>query len=345
MRDLLPDLGKWIERGDAIALASVVSTWGSAPRGVGAYMAINAAGQMIGSVSGGCVEGAVIERAGEVIRSGVAEYLHFGVANETAWDVGLACGGKIDVFVQAVEGEASRKLIHEIEQDHFVSHSSVVKGPVEMLGATLVATEKEILYSSASIKKLETAIWKEASSTTRKAKTIRIDDAGIEIFINPILPSPTLVIIGGVQIAIALAKIAKLMHFRPVLIDPRRAFLNADRFENLGQIVQAWPEKAYLKLALDRNFAIASLTHDPKIDDPALTGALKSNAFYVGALGSKKTQAKRISRLRELGFKERDLERIQGPIGLEIGAANPEEIALAIMGQVVQAYRESAPKM
>ena len=339
MRDLLPKLRTWIEEGQAIALASVVSTWGSAPRSVGAYMAINADGQMIGSVSGGCVEGAVIEKASEVIRTGTAEYLHFGVADDTAWDVGLACGGKIDVFVQPIEAEGINKLIHELEDEHFVSHSSVVKGPENMLGASLVATEKEIIFSSASLASIEADIWKEISGISRKAKTISIAKENIEIFSNPLLPSPTLLIIGGVQIAIALAKMAKMMHFRPILIDPRRTFLNTDRFDNIGKIMQAWPAKAYAELSLTRNFAIASLTHDPKIDDPALIGALKSKAFYIGALGSKKTQGLRINRLREQGISENDLERIHGPIGLNIGANNPEEIALAIMSQVIQAYR------
>ncbi len=339
MRDLLPKLEEWINKGEEIALASVILTWGSAPRGVGSYMAINAAGQMIGSVSGGCVEGAVIQKAVEIIRSGQAENLHFGVADDTAWDVGLACGGNIDVFVQPINKAGTKTLIQEIREDHFVSHSTIIEGPDELLGATFVASDQEILFSSPALEDAKQEILKTIKGLGRTPKRAKLVEKDLGIFVNPILPSPTLVIIGGVQIAMALAKLAQLMHFRPILVDPRRAFLNPERFNDLGEILTLWPAKAYDEIVLGRHTAIASLSHDPKIDDPALMGALDSEAFYIGALGSKKTQARRIKRLESKGVSANQLARIQGPIGLEIGADNPEEIALAIMGQVIQAYR------
>lgn len=339
MRDLLPELGEWLDAGQEVALACVITTWGSAPRRVGSYMAVNTEGQMIGSVSGGCVEGAVMERAKAVIRSGKAEYLHFGVANETAWDVGLACGGEIDIFVQPVEAESIRMLIDYLMKERAISHHFVVAGTDALLGANLLTDKDGIIFLDKRLEGNEDALLAAVKANGNSVGRSKIAGEDLEIFSNPLLPSPTLVIVGGVQIAMALSKIARMLHFRPIIVDPRSAFLNTQRFGEEQEIIQAWPRQAFENIVLNASTALASLTHDPKIDDPALIGALNSEAFYIGALGSKKTQQRRLKRLREKGVSDEALARIQGPIGLDIGADTPEEIALAIAAQIVEAYR------
>lgn len=329
MRDLLPELKNWIAAEQPFALATVVSTWGSAPRRAGSYMAVRKDGAILGSVSGGCVEGAVIEEAQGVITAEEAKLLHFGVADETAWDVGLACGGEIDVFVQPGQRKTLGPLIEGLEESRNMAHVFTLDE-----GKEVVIQDGRIEYAEAG---LQLTNW--VLELSRDAQTLEV--GGQRAFYNPLPPAPELVIVGGVQIAQALVEMAQQVHFRPVLIDPRRAFLNADRFPNVPQeqLIQSWPDKAYEQAPLHASSAVASLTHDPKIDDPALLGALKSEAFYVGALGSRKTHKKRLKRLAEAGASEEQLARIRSPIGVDIAAANPEEIALAIMAQVVGAYR------
>lgn len=343
MRELLPHLELWSTQGERVALATVISTWGSAPRRAGSFMAINEKGDIAGSVSGGCVEGAVIEVANEVIQSGNSQLLHFGVADETAWDVGLACGGEIDVFVQPLEHIAIRALLPPLKADEGLTLGTIIGGPDKLLGKWVITKANEPIFVSEDLATpLQDATLKQVQSheVRNKAERYPLQTAqGAELFVNPIPPSPTLVIVGGVHIAIALAEIARTVHFRTIIVDPRRAFGTPERFAHADRLIQAWPDKAFEELPLSASTALASLSHDPKIDDPALIAALSSPAFYVGALGSSKTQARRIKRMEEKGLDKKDLNRIQGPIGLEIGAQTPEEIALAIMAQVVAAYR------
>src|SRR3972149_356769 len=330
MRELLPDLENWLNAGERVALATVISTWGSAPRRAGSVIAISERGGIAGSVSGGCVEGAVIQAAQEVLETQRPQRLHFGVADETAWDVGLACGGEIDVFVQPVSGKIFEPLISRLREDKASVLSTVITGEENILGSQNLSDEKgKVLASSDGLIALI-----ELSDQPRI-----VAGENIEIFLNPLPASPTLVTIGGVHIAIALSKIARALNFRTIVVDPRRAFGTAERFPEIDKLIQAWPQEAYAQHPLNSSTAVASLSHDPKIDDPALIAALSSNAFYVGALGSKKTQEKRHQRLLEAGLSEAKLARLHAPIGLEIGAAPPEEIALAIMGQGLATFR------
>jgi len=334
MRELLPDLENWINGGERVALATVISTWGSAPRRAGSTMAVNESGGMVGSVSGGCVESAVIQAAQEVIKTQQPQRLHFGVADETAWEVGLACGGEIDIFVQPVHQEIFSSLLSRLKADQGSVLSTIIKGDEQELGSQVLADEKGKTLASTNETKLESEdIW--------KAKHPQIIELGEkkEIFINPLPASPTLVMVGGVHIAIALAQLAHTLNFRTVIIDPRKAFGNEKRFHHVDQLIQAWPQAAFEQAPLTSSTALASLSHDPKIDDPALKAALASPAFFVGALGSMRTQERRRKRLQDAGVAEKDLARLHAPIGLEIGAETPEEIALAIMAQVVAAYR------
>jgi len=327
MRDLLPQLKTWLSSNQPFSLATVVSTWGSGPRKSGAYMAIREDNTILGSVSGGCVEGAVIEEAKKVIQTGKTKRLHFGVPDENAWNVGLACGGEIDVFLQPADPKVLGAIINELEAEEYAAHVFSL-APEAVPQQVALLTNGNVVESDF-----------EELLAEKPHKPRIFDHEGKQFFLNPLPPSPELVIIGGVHVAQALAELAKLMHFQPIIVDPRRAFLNTERFPETERIIQAWPDKAYAEIGLSSSSAVASLSHDPKIDDPALLGALKSEAFYIGALGSRKTHEKRLKRLQEAGASSEDLVRIQSPIGVDIGADNPEEIALAIMAQVIQAYR------
>jgi xanthine dehydrogenase accessory factor len=334
MRDLLPELKEWINANEAFALATVVSTWGSAPRSAGSYMAIRHDGAVLGSVSGGCVEGAVISAATEIIAQQSSELLHFGVADETAWDVGLACGGKIDVFLQSGRNEALITLIEALEEDNQAVHVFDIAN-----GSQAIVGVNGRLFSE---KHFPQMAWEKASTqldrATSSAQIIEIS-SNQRLFYNPLTPTPEIVIIGGGQITQALVEMAITMHFVPIVIDPRRNFISENRFPDQTDLIHAFPKSAFEEHPLQGNSAVASLSHDPKIDDPALAIALSSDAFYVGALGSRKTHQKRIKRLEQAGVSQADLARIQSPIGIEIGATNPEEIALAVISQIVQLYR------
>jgi xanthine dehydrogenase accessory factor len=338
MKEIIVDVDSWLAQGEtAIAQATVLSTWGSAPRKAGAKMAFTAGGAAIsGSVSGGCVEGAVIEAGGEVLSDGRPRLLHFGVADETAWGVGLACGGAIEVFVEWLDvptySMAREWVIGRVPG----AVVTVIDGPEELFGRKLALGPGGATAGSLGAELVESAatLAREARRSTRRQLS-----AEIELFIDVLRPSPTLVIVGGAHIAIALAQLAGIIGYRTELIDPRRAFGSAARFPHVDSLVQAWPDKAFAGAPPGPDTAVVTLSHDPKIDDSALAAALRGDAFYVGALGSRQTNARRRERLAALGFTEAQLARLHAPIGLDIGADNPEEIALAIIAEIVAAYR------
>ena len=344
MRDILKDLERWTKAGQPVAIATVIQTWGSAPRGVGSKMGVNAEGEICGSVSGGCVEGAVVETSLEVLETGVPQLLHFGVADETAWEVGLACGGTIDVFVNPLDRAWFTPLSEALLNEKTVAAVTVIKGTTEQLGCTIVFSQDGKVQGTPGYGLDQTAILmaKEALEAGRPFRqTIPSPGSGEEtdIFIDVVLPSPVLVIVGGTHISITLADLARVMGYRTVIIDPRRSFGNRTRFPNVDELIRSWPDQALSEIGLNRSTAVATLTHDPKLDDPALLTALPSQAFYVGALGSKKTQARRRERLLAAGLSADQVDRLHGPVGLDIRASTPEEIALSIMAEIVAARR------
>ncbi len=338
MRDVIADIDRWRSENKAVALATVVQTWGSSPRAAGAKMALTPPphNDIAGSVSGGCVEGAVYEEGVQALATGRARLLHFGVADETAWEVGLACGGSIDVFVQPLNAHIYQAIHSTLTEQLPFATVTIVAGPPEILGATLLVHDDGQVSGSLGD-------WHDAALDVSRAalqagqsRRQKLSDS-VEIFIEVTLPPPTLVIVGGVHIAIALTALAKTLGYRTIVVDPRKAFGNEARFPHADQLIQAWPDEALAQISLTRGTAIAMLTHDPKLDDPALKLALPSSAFYVGALGSPTTQAKRRARLLAEGLTETQINRLYGPIGLDLGARSPEEIALAVMAQVVAA--------
>lgn len=337
MRDILPDLDHWREENKPIALATVIQTWGSSPRRAGAKMAITPDGKITGSVSGGCVEGAVFESGVDVLKSNKPQLLHFGVADETAWDVGLACGGSIDIFVKPLEPNFFKSLRSVLLEEQTAVIVTVVRGPDDLLGREMLAHDDGNVLGTISNEWDETVLNLARATLSRGiSERVMLNDS-VEVFLEVILPPPTLIAVGGVHITIALMALAKTLGYRTVVVDPRSAFGSEERFPHVDQLITSWPDEAFQQIPITRSTAIAMLTHDPKLDDPALKIALPSPAFYVGALGSKTTQAKRRQRLLDDGLTEAQLNRLHGPIGLEIGAGTPEEIAMSIMAEIVSA--------
>jgi xanthine dehydrogenase accessory factor len=342
MRDILADVDDWLVQGKPVAIATVLQTWGSSPRRAGARMAVTPGGGISGSVSGGCVEGAVYEAGIESLELSQPRLLHFGVADETAWEVGLACGGSIDIFVKPLEMEFFKSLRTVVTSEQLAGLVTVVRGPDELLGRELLVTEKGEKEGSISSEWDDVVIGL-AKETMDLGNTRRVMlNEALAVFIEVLSPPPTLVIVGGVHITIALVALAKTLGYRTIVIDPRKAFGNEQRFPNVDRLIQSWPSEALEQVPLTRSTALAMLTHDPKLDDPALKIALPSPAFYVGALGSRTTQSKRRERLLGEGLTEPELDRLHGPIGLDIEAQTPEEIALSIMAEIVASRNRTA---
>jgi xanthine dehydrogenase accessory factor len=341
MRDVLSEIDAWLGQGRKVALATVVSTWGSAPRAVGSHMAVSDDGGLAGSVSGGCVETSVVQVAREVLKGAPPRLLRFGVADETAWAVGLACGGSIEVFVDALDTGVFASLRDAALRDEPLALATVIAGPtalgrkVVLRPGGAVAGSLEGLLDSAATAAVDAAL--------AGGRPARVPTAMGELFVDVLPPLPTLVLVGGVHIAVALVALGRTLGFRTVVVDPRPAFANPERFPHADRIESAWPDEALASLGLTSSTAVAVLTHDPKLDDPALRAALPSAAFYVGALGSKNTQAKRRKRLLEAGLTEAQVDRLHAPIGLDLGGRTPEEIALAVMAEVVAARNGRAP--
>ncbi len=330
MRDILSDIERWRAEGRPIALATVVETWGSAPRTTGGKMAVSADGSIAGSVSGGCVETAVVEAAQKTLRSRVPQLLHFGISDDTAWSVGLACGGTIDVFVEPLGDEIFDPVRDALLGERPAAIATVIRGSDTDLGRKLA-----LFADGSTAGTADAAVLAAARGALAEGVSRRVSLGERELFVDVLLPSPRMVIVGGVHVAIPLVTLAKTLGFRTIVVDPRASFANAKRFPHADEIVSEWPDAALGTLEVNSSTAIAVLTHDPKLDDPALTAALRSPAFYVGALGSRRTHEKRRERLLAAGVTEEELARLHAPIGLPLGGRSPEEIALAIVAQVV----------
>ncbi len=308
---------EWHRGGKGAALATVVETWGSAPRPVGSQLAVSGQGDIMGSVSGGCVEGAVVVEALEALEDGASRLLEYGVSNDEAFDVGLACGGTIRVLVEPIGAGF----------------------PEDML-AELVATRAA---STPVAYTVDTTTWERGVHASEMfPDRFKSDKSGFEgaTFVAIHNPPLRLAVVGGVHIAQSLLPMARAAGFAPVLIDPREAFASAARFPDTA-LVHDWPDAALDAFGIDARTAIVTLTHDPKLDDPAIHKALASECFYLGCLGSKRTHAKRVARLNEAGFTPAQIGRIHAPVGLDIGGNTPAEIAISIIAQITQVLRKS----
>jgi xanthine dehydrogenase accessory factor len=328
--DPLTSATEWMESARKVALATVTRTWGSAPRPEGSQMAIRDDGAFSGSVSGGCVEGAVIGEAQSALADGKSRNLKFGVTNEDAWAVGLACGGTIEIHVAPVLAQAQRAILAELRQARD-RHRAVV------LATDLSAGESTLRFPGDPG---GDALADAARLQARRDQSASIAIGGRNWFLTVFNPPLDLAIVGAVHIAQPLARMAILADYAVRVIDPRSAFATEERFPGVT-LSQIWPDEAFAATPPGPRSAVVALTHDPKLDDPGLSSALKSEAFYIGALGSRTTHAKRLERLKAQGFTDSELGRIRGPIGLDIGARSPAEIAIAILAQMTAELRKA----
>jgi xanthine dehydrogenase accessory factor len=302
MREVLGELEQWTREGEDIALATVVETWGSSPRPLGSKMVVTRSGKMAGSVSNGCIEGAVFDEAQKVLQSRKPKLAAFGVADDVAFEVGLACGGHIEVFVQPLE-PAHKQLIAMLERNEAATlRTNLVTGDVELT--------------------------KGAPPGSELARRDGDD------FIEPVRRPAHLVIVGAIHIAIPLHRLAKLMGYRVTVVDARSKFATKERFPEADELIVAWPDEAMAKLTLDNSTYVVILTHDPKFDLPALRSVLGKDVGYIGAIGSRKTNQNRFDALRAEGFTEDQLSRVHGPVGLDLGGRGAEETALGILAEI-----------
>jgi xanthine dehydrogenase accessory factor len=327
--EVLTAITEWTGRGERAALATVVDTRRSAPRPVGTKMAVNETGEVIGGVSGGCVEGAVVQVADRVIGGEGPRLVHFGIADAEAWEVGLPCGGEIDVWIQAYEPGRFAEISHAGGRAAEVTR---LEGP--KAGAKLLLAADGERSGTLGAPELDDEALGLAGDMLWGDESLR---AG-SLFLDVAAPPPRLIVFGAIDIAAALCRLARGAGWLPYVVDPRAQFATKDRFPDAEQVIAAWPQEALEQLGgIDPATSIAVLTHDPKIDDAVLAIALRSPARFIGAMGSKRAQAKRRERLNALGFGDDVLERMSAPLGLDLGAVTGEETALAILSEVVAA--------
>jgi xanthine dehydrogenase accessory factor len=323
--DVLAAAREWIASEGRVALATVVGTWGSAPVPVGGQMVMAPDGRFEGSVSGGCVEGEIIAEAETVLTDGKARTMKFGVADDTAWRVGLPCGGEIKVLVERLDGSDGLKLV-----ERSLDARSNRRG---MLVRTRLDTGARELFERGD---------ERADALVRKH--LEAGESGLietpegEVFLHALVPPARVLIVGATHIGQILAQLVKIAGHEVIVIDPRTAFAAEARFPDI-RLDTEWPQDTIPRIGLDPYTAVVALAHVGHIDDEALKPALRSSSFYIGALGSMRTHAKRTQRLKDAGFTEEELKRIHCPIGINIGAQSPPEIAISIMAEIVLALR------
>jgi xanthine dehydrogenase accessory factor len=334
MNELLPDIERWREAGKKVAVATVVQAYGSAPRRAGAKMAISEDGEFVGSVSGGCVENDVVGHAQQVLEEDQARLVPYGITDDMAFNVGLACGGRIEVFIQPF-GRA-------FPTEKPVAFAYTIQG--EHVGSGLLAWEFGKHRGSLGLgEEFDDRVAKDAIAALREGqpKQIRYEDAPggpLRVFVDTYPAQPTIYIFGGVHIGVALCHLAKQVGgYRVVVVDARGVWATRERFPEADEIHIQHADDYLAAHPLGSNAYVAVLSHDPKLDDPALIGALKSSARYIGAIGSGKTQKARRERMKAAGVTDEQMARLHGPIGLPIDAQTPEEIAVAVLGEMIAA--------
>ena len=338
MEDILPSLTEWQAQGEEIALATVVRVQRSAPRPPGARLVVTRSGRMAGSVSGGCVEADVVERAMQVLDSGQPVVAGYGIADELGFQVGLSCGGSIDVLIEpfaatsewdaltrAVLGQQPAVSAIGLAPETLLGRKLTILPPMESVGS--IASDLDSLLSHEGQTLLETG--------GARVATLPWQGEEAQVFLEAFAPQPSLVIIGATHAAISLSRLAGELGFQVAVIDARSALATEERFPSVHRLIRSWPEEALAAAPLTSNSYVVVLTHDPKFDIPALGCALRSDAKYIGAQGSRVTQAARRKKLLEDGFSEKDLERIRAPIGLDIGSRTPAELAVSILAELL----------
>ena len=351
MKELIDTLHEWQADGHSVARAMVIRSFGSAPRPEGAVLLVSDDDRLAGSVSGGCVEGAAFEEIQRARRDGHARVIRYGISDEQAWDVGLACGGTIDVLVEpivrpeaaaAAGGTEGKAIVTPLPPDapapEFGPHEP---GPGAVPAPVLIVNEDGRLEGTLGDARLDRELVEAALGALEQGMSRTVVLGGRQLFIEAYPVRPRLVVVGAVQVAITLVKFAKELGYETVVVDGRAAFATAARFPDVDRLIVGWPDEIADEIGLGPSDAVAVLTHDVKFDEPAIVEGLRRGCRYVGAVGSRKTQADRRARLMEAGVTADQLARLRGPIGLDLGGRSPAETALAIMAEVV-AVRHNA---
>ena len=326
MRGVLPTLERWSRDGIRAVVATVVSVERSAPRGPGSVMALSETGEIAGSVTGGCVEPDVVLAAEEVLGGGSPQLRLYGIADEEAYAVGLPCGGAVRIFVEAMEPDVVARLAEAVRDETSLGVVTRIAG--DHIGERVV-TDAD-------------GADEESSRLIRAGESGAIGEGDDERFVLTVAPRPRMYVFGAIDFASSLATLGRFLGYHVTVCDARAAFVTAERFPDADELVVAWPHELIAGAQIDERSAICVLTHDAKFDVPALLAALKTPAGYIGAMGSRRTTARREERLREQGLSDRDLARIHAPIGLSISSTTPQEVAVAIGAQIIQSMRSRA---
>ena len=349
MRDILGTITKWWDEGETFGLATVVRTFRSAPRDPGAALAVEPDGEVVGSVSGGCVEGAVYELSTEVASSGQPVLQTYGVSDDDAFAVGLTCGGILDIFVEPISRETFPELgeiAAAVERGEPVAVATVISGPGQV-GARRVIwgdVERASDGSLGSGERLDAAVDDDVRGMLAQGLTgvRRYGEHGerrgdeLAVFVNSFAPPPRMLVFGAIDFAAAVARVGKFLGYHVTVCDARPIFATKSRFPDADEVIVDWPHRFLAGIEVDARTVICVLTHDPKFDVPVLEVALRTPAGYIGAMGSRRTHEDRLERLRAIGMTEEELARMRSPIGLDLGARTPEETAVSIAAELIQ---------
>lgn len=355
MRDVLPQLLAWWREGRPVAMGTVVATWKSAPRQAGAAMLVGPDGEAVGSVSGGCVEGAVYELGEQVLAGGRPVLQRYGVSDDDAFAVGLTCGGILDVFVEQVDPATFPDLdevAHDVEAGRPVAVATLVEHPdPDRVGARLVVRPQDAdtpTRGSLGSPRFDAAVTDDARGLLAAGRTETLGygpdgerrGEGARVFVSSYAPRPRMIVFGAIDFAAALARIGTFLGYRVTVCDARPVFATRSRFPDADEVVVSWPHRYLAAEAeagrIDRRTVLAVLTHDPKFDVPVLQVALRlPEVGYIGAMGSRRTHEDRLARLRDAGLTDDELTRLSSPIGLDLGARTPEETAVSIAAEII----------
>ncbi len=344
MREIIDQITPWYESGSAFAVATVTRTWSSAPRPVGAAMAVSHTGEVIGSVSGGCVEGAIHEAALEALQTGQSVSVTYGVSDDNAFAVGLTCGGTIELFIQIVDKKSFpdfKVVATAIKAHRPIAIATVISG-AGRIGARMIFDATEV-FGSLDSAGLDFSVSEDGRGLLDlgHTRTLKFGPAGermedgVSVFIESYAPAPHMIVFGAIDFASAVVRVGKFLGYHVTLCDARELFATAKRFPDADEVIVDWPHRYLAKTDVDERTVICVLTHDPKFDVPVLEIALRSKARYIGAMGSRRTHDDRMKRLREIGMTEVELSRLRSPIGLDIGPRTPEETAISIAAEII----------
>jgi xanthine dehydrogenase accessory factor len=348
MRDVLADVDVWRKAGKPVVIATNVKRKGMSLRPLGAKMALTPMLDITGSVTGGCVETAIIEESRDVLKTNGAKLLHYGLqSDQKPWEIGLSCGSSLDIFLESLDSPAWQQVYPAVKSsldgNRLAAVSTVISGPGT--GRKLMVWPDGSSLGDLGDPTLNRQVtdWmlRQMADQDTTWEEFKVGEETAEVFIDVLVPRARLIIVGASHIAIPLVSMAKVMGYHTIVIDPREAFATAERFPHVDELIKEWPSKSMEALQLDEASYVTVISHDDKLDNPALAVALKSPARYVGVLGTRKNIERRHEALREMGVTDEQLEKLHAPIGIPVGAILPEEIAVSILAEVVKTRHSS----